>query len=130
MEVRKVVLSSALACALGLFSSGAVYAQMEHTERTTEKTTTYSGTVSEVNPSSSTIILRSESSSAPQTYTYNKETIFTDDTGKVVSYDAIKDSPVTIQYTRDGDRMMVTKVVKEPTTVQRKTTTTTTTSGD
>lgn len=126
MQVRKVMLSSALACALGLFTTGAVYAQIEHTERTTEKTTTYRGTVTEVNPSSSTIILRSESSSAPTTYTYNKETVFTDDHGNVVSYDTIKDSPVTIQYTRDGDRMIVTKVMKEPTTVRKETTTTTT----
>ncbi len=128
MDFRKAIVSSALTCALG-FGVTAAYAQMEHTERTTEKTTTYSGTVSEVNPSASTIILRSESSSVPQTYTYNKETIFTDDTGKVVSYDAIKDSPVTVQYTRDGDRMIVTKVVKQP-SVERKTTTTTTTTGN
>jgi hypothetical protein len=123
MDFRKAIVSSAVACALG-FGVTVASAQMT---TTTEKTTTYSGTVSEVNPSASTIILRSESSSAPQTYTYNKETIFTDDTGKVVSYDAIKNSPVTIQYTRDGDRMIVTKVVKQPTTVERKTTTTTTT---
>lgn len=125
MDFRKAIVSSALACTLGLGVTAA-YAQMEQRTTTTEKTTTYSGTVSEVNPSASTIILRSESSSAPQTYTYNKETIFTDDAGKVVSYDAIKDSPVTIQYTRDGDRMIVTKVVKQP-SVERKTTTTTTT---
>jgi len=127
MDFRKAIVSSTLACTLGLGVTAA-YAQMEQ-RTTTEKTTTYSGTVSEVNPSASTIILRSESSSVPQTYTYNKETIFTDDAGKVVTYDAIKDSPVTIQYTRDGDRMIVTKVVKQP-SVERKTTTTTTTTGD
>jgi hypothetical protein len=105
----------------GLLTAASVNADMT----TTEKTTTYTGTVSEVNPSASTIILRSESSSAPQTYTYNKETVFTDDQGKIVSYDAIKDSPVTVTYTRDGDRMIVTKVTKAPSTVRRETTTTT-----
>lgn len=55
-----------------------------------------------------------------------KETIFTDESGKVVSYETIKDSPVTVQYTRDGDRMIVTKVMKQP-TVRKETTTTTTT---
>ena len=105
----------------GLLSAASVNADMT----TTEKTTTYTGTVSEVNPSASTIILRSESSTAPQTYTYNKETVFTDDQGKIVTYEAIKDSPVTVTYTRDGDRMIVTKVTKAPSTVRRETTTTT-----
>ena len=105
----------------GLLTAASVNADMT----TTEKTTTYTGTVSEVNPSASTIILRSESSSAPQTYTYNKETVFTDDQGKIVTYEAIKDSPVTVTYTRDGDRMIVTKVTKAPSTVRRETTTTT-----
>ena len=105
----------------GLLTAASVHADMT----TTEKTTTYTGTVSEVNPSASTIILRSESSSAPQTYTYNKETVFTDDQGKIVTYEAIKDSPVTVTYTRDGDRMIVTKVTKAPSAVRRETTTTT-----
>jgi len=106
----------------GLLTAASVNADMT---TTTEKTTTYQGTVSEVNPSASTIILRSESSTAPQTYTYNKETVFTDDQGKIVTYEAIKDSPVTVTYTRDGDRMIVTKVTKAPSTVRRETTTTT-----
>jgi hypothetical protein len=118
MKVGRILVVPALALAIGL--AGSATAQM-----VTEKTTTYKGTVTEVNPSSSTIILRSESSTAPTTYTYNKETIFTDDAGKVVTYDALKDSPVTIQYTRDGDRMIVTRVTKEPTTVRKETTTTT-----
>lgn len=126
MKLARTLLVPAVALALGAMSAAPVLADMEKTTTTTtEKTTTYQGTVSEVNPSSSTIILRSESASAPTTYTYNKETIFTDDTGKVVTYDAIKDSPVTVTYTRDGDRMIVTKVTKNP-TVKKETTTTTT----
>lgn len=78
---------------------------------TTTKSTTYSGTVSEVDPSSSTIILRSETASAPTKYVYTKETIFTDPQGHTVSYDTIKNTPVTVYYTRDGDRMIVSKVV-------------------
>lgn len=120
MKIRASLISG-LALA-GLVAAGTVDAQVV----TTQKTTTYTGTVSEVDPSSSTIILRSESAPQPQTYTYNKETIFTDESGKVVSYETIKDSPVTVQYTRDGDRMIVTKVIKQP-TVRKETTTTTTT---
>ena len=124
-KLGRALLVPSMALALGAMSASTVLADMEKTTTTTEKTTTYQGTVSEVNPSSSTIILRSESSSAPTTYTYNKETIFTDDAGKVVTYEAIKDSPVTVTYTRDGDRMIVTKVTKNP-TVKKETTTTTT----
>lgn len=58
----------------------------------------------------STIILKSETKSAPTTYTYNKETVFVDSQGKIVTYETVKDSPVTVSYVRDGDRMIVTKV--------------------
>ena len=114
------VLVSALALA-GLVTAASVNA-----DTITEKTTTYSGTVTEVNPSSSTIILRSQTSSAPTTYTYNKETVFVDPSGNVVSYDVIKDSPVTVSYRQEGDRMIVTKVEATGPRVQRRETTTTT----
>jgi len=88
---------------------------------TTTQTTTYSGTVSEVDPSSSTIVLKSETTTAPQKYVYTKETIFTDPAGHTVSYDTIKNTPVTVYYTREGDRMIVSKVVttKPVTTTER-----------
>src|SRR5215510_2421372 len=106
MKLGRVMLASTLALSLGLATAATSSADMT----TTEKTTTYQGTVTEVNPSSSTIVLRSETSSAPTTYTYNKETVFTDDAGKIVTYEALKDQPVTVTYTRDGDRMIVSKV--------------------
>jgi hypothetical protein len=121
MRIRRASLASALALA-GILMVSTADAQM-----VTEKTTTYRGTITEVNPSSSTIIMRSEPSAPATTYTYNKETVFVDDAGKIVTYEALKDSPATITYTRDGDRMIVTKVLKEPGTVRKETTTTTTT---
>jgi hypothetical protein len=78
---------------------------------TTEKTTTYKGTVSEVDPGSSTIIVKSETATAPTKYTYTKETVFTDSQGHVVTYEAVRNAPVTVYYTQDGDRTIVTKVV-------------------
>lgn len=120
MKRSSSVLLSALALA-GLMGTASV-----HADTITEKTTTYTGTVTELNPSSSTIILRGEAA-APSTYTYNKETVFVDETGKVVSQETLRNSPVTVTYTRDGDRMIVTKVMKQPTTVRKETTTTTTT---
>src|SRR3954467_10306175 len=108
MKVTRSLLAPSLVLALGV--AAPVMAQMDtmqKTTTTTEKTTTYKGVVSDVNPSASTIILRSEGSSAPRTYTYNKETVFVDPQGNVVSYDVIKDSPVTVSYRQEGDRMIV-----------------------
>jgi len=106
---------AAMAGALALGSTllvGAATAEMtEHSSVTTEKSTTYSGTVSDIDPSSSTITLRSETATAPTKYTFTKETVFADPQGHVVSYDAIRNAPVTVYYTRDGDRMVVSKVV-------------------
>ena len=126
MKVTRLLLAPSLALALGI--AAPVMAQMDTTTTTTtEKTTTYKGVVSEVNPSASTIILRSEGASAPRTYTYNKETVFVDPQGKVVSYDTIKDSPVTLSYRTEGDRMIVTKVEATGPRIQHRETTTTTT---
>ena len=76
-----------------------------------ETTTRYSGTVSRVDPGSSTIILQSEGATAqPTTYTYNKQTTFVDDTGKTVTYEEIRNKPVTVYYTAQGDTMVVSKV--------------------
>ncbi len=124
MTFGRVMLAPTLALSLGLATAAPLRADM--VEKTTERTTTYQGTVTEVNPSSSTIVLRSETATAPSTYTYNKETMFVDDQGKTVTYETIKDSPVTVTYTRDGDRMIVTKVTKQP-SVRKETKTTTTT---
>lgn len=106
-----VTTAGALAFASVLVIGGAAVAEMSEHTTTTEKTTTYSGTVSEIDPSSSTITIRSESTTAPTKYTFTKETVFSDPQGHVVSYEAMRNSPVTVYYTRDGDRMIVSKVV-------------------
>ena len=96
----------------------------------TEKTTTYRGTVTQVDPGSSTIILRSDQAGdAPQTYSFTEKTTFVDENGNVVSRETIRNQPVTVTYSREGDRMIVTKVVvSRPAgggrTIQRKETTT------
>jgi len=120
---------AAMAGALALGSTFLVStatAEMNERSVTTEKTTTYSGTVSEVDPSSSTITIRSETAPAPTKYVFTKETVFADPQGHVVSYDAIRNTPVTVYYTREGDRMIVSKVVttKPVVTEHRETTTT------
>ena len=127
MKLKRSMLAPSVVLALGI--AAPAFAQMDtmqKTTTTTEKTTTYKGVVSEVNPTSSTIILRSEPSAPPKTYTYTKETVFVDPQGQVVTYDVIKDSPVTVSYRQEGDRMIVTKVEATGPRIQHKETTTTT----
>lgn len=94
---------------VGLFGSVAVGLAADTI--ITEKTTSYSGVVSEINPSSSTIILTSETAPAPVTYNFTKETAFVDAQGNVVSYETIRNSPVTVEYTQEGERTIVKRVV-------------------
>jgi hypothetical protein len=108
MKMNKFLTSVSFGLALGLMASTA---SAESTVTTT-KSTTYSGIVSEMNPSSSTIILKSEGSAAPVTYNYTKETTFVDSTGKTVSSEAILNSPVTVEYTTEGGRTIVKRVVQ------------------
>ncbi len=94
------------------------------------RTTTTSGTVSEFGPGR--IVIRSESEKLPLDYTYTKTTTYVDEAGAPVSMETVKSGlPVTVYYTRDGDRMIANKVVvrrmappEGGTIVQEKTTTT------
>lgn len=107
--MKRFTSTLSLALALGLL--GGATASSAEQITTTEKTTTYSGVVSEVNPTTSTIILKSEKGPAPVTYTYTKETTFVDADGKVVSYETIRNLPVTVEYSKDGERTVVRRVV-------------------
>jgi len=111
---KSTIVTFAGALALGsiVAASQVAVADMMEKSTTTTQSTTYSGTVSDVDPSSSTIILKSESSAAPVTYTYSKETTFVDAAGKTVSPDVIMNSPVTIEYSNDAGRTVVRRVVQ------------------
>ncbi|HYC55402.1 MAG TPA: hypothetical protein VEL28_10770 [Candidatus Binatia bacterium] len=76
----------------------------------TTKTTTYSGTVSEINPGSSTMILKSETSPTPVTYSFTPQTVFVDSAGNTVTVDAIRSKPVNVEYITEGDKTVVRKV--------------------
>ena len=104
-----------LVLAFGLF--GSVPVGLADTVVT--KTTTYSGVVSEINPTTSTIILKSEKAPAPVTYNTTKETVFVDAQGNVVSSETIRNAPVTVEYIKEGDRTIVRRVVV--TTTQKQT---------
>jgi hypothetical protein len=120
-------LSLAILAAFSIGLSGAAVAQ------TSVTTTTSTGTISEFSPD--TIVVRSETSTAPVRYSYSKTTTYVDETGAPVSMELVKSGlPVTVYYVKEGDRMVANRVVvrKQTTTtapaaVEEKKSTTTTT---
>ena len=107
---------------------------------TTTTTSSADGTVTEFTPGSDTVVLRSETSSAPVSYSYSKSTTVVDQNGDPVDISVVKSGvPVHVFYDHDGDRMVARKiivqrvttapdaVVQQPAVIQKETTTTTTT---
>jgi len=101
-------------------------------QTSTVTTTETAGTISEYSPDA--IVVRSETSSSPNRYSYTEKTTYVDDTGAAVSRETVKSGlPVTVYYTREGDRMIANKVVVRKTTttgrsgIEEKQTTTKTT---
>ena len=116
----KKVMPLVVALAVLIMPCG-LFAQQEKVTVETVTTET-AGTISEVRPD--TIVIRTETSSSPISYSSTKTTTYVDETGAPVSIKTVTSGlPVTVYYTREGDRMIANKVVI------RKTTTTTTGSG-
>lgn len=111
MKMNRIASTVSFGLALGLMTGVAAGTASAETV-TTSKTTTYSGVVSEVNPTSSTIILKSETSPTPVTYQYTKETSFVDSKGNVVTYETIRNSPVTVEYSTEGGQTVVRRVIQ------------------
>jgi hypothetical protein len=90
------------------------------------------GTVTELVPDA--ISVRTEETAAPVRYTFTKTTEYVDEAGNRVSREIVKNgAPVTIRYVKDGDHLVVNRVIvrrqtaPEPDAVVTKKTTTTTT---
>jgi len=143
--MRRIVISTLVGLAL------AVSAGAQVTQETTT-TTSYSGTVSSLSPSSSTIIMKPGTSVPPGTslpagtslppgtsvppgtrYVYTEHTEWQDSSGNTVPREAVQNQPVTVYYEKQGDQMVVTKVITQKTqtqpapVIEKRTTTTTTT---
>jgi len=131
------LLAGGVACALALSTA---LAQDTSTTTTTSGSTGVttstsstlngSGTITAYTPGSDYITFRSETSAEPVKYYYTKSTTLVDPEGKTVEWSMLKpDMPVTYTYTKDGDRMVITKVtLTKPVSYYKKETTTTTTS--
>ncbi len=96
---------------------------------TSTSTLNGSGTITAYTPGSDYIMFRTESSTTPVKYYYTTKTVLVDPEGRTVEWSALKpDMPVTYTYTKEGDRMVVTKVtLAKPLSSYEKIETTTTT---
>ncbi len=98
---------------------------------TETSTTTSAGTISTYTPGTDYITFRTTTDTAPVRYYYSKDTTILDPDGRTVTWSAVRpDLPATVYYTRDGERMVVRKIVlSKPAgaVIEKKETTTTTT---
>jgi hypothetical protein len=126
----------AVACSLGVVTAMAQTSTTVTTKdaaagtTTTEtSTTTSTGTISTYTPGTDYITFRTSTDAAPVRYYYSKDTTILDPEGRTVTWSAVRpDLPATVYYTRDGDRMIVRKIMlSKPIVTEKETTTTTTT---
>ena len=115
----------------GVFLAGAictwsvnVKAQEAVTETHTTSVTN-AGTITQFTPGGE-IIVRGETGVAPVPYVVTKKTVYVDEAGNPVSVERISSgAPVTVNYVREGDRMIASRVVvRGPAVEERRTTTT------
>src|SRR5213596_2179023 len=130
------ILAAGVACAAAL---GMALAQTTTTTTTTDPvtgttttqatTTSAAGTIVTYTPDSDYITFRTAPDVAPVRYYYTSDTTIVDPEGHTVTWSAVRpDMPATVYYTRDGERMVVRKIVlSKPTVTEKETTTTTTT---
>jgi hypothetical protein len=88
------------------------------------------GTITTYTPGSDYISFRTETTAEPVKYYYTKKTTVVDSDGKTVEWSALRPNlPVRYEYVKEGDRMVVSKVVvtKPLATWEKKESTTTTT---
>ncbi len=137
--MKQTTLARILAVACGLVAVTAL-AQTSTTVTTTKDaaagteviettTTSAAGTITTYTPGTDYVTFRAGTTSTPVRYYYTRDTSILDPEGHVVTWSAVRpDVPATFYYLREGDRMIVRKIVlNKPTVIQKETTTTTTT---
>jgi hypothetical protein len=105
--------------------SGQVFAQ------TTTTVTTTNGAFTEYTPGTQTVVVKSETGSAPVRYTLNKQTTIVDESGAPVAIERISPgSPISVQYAGTGERQVASRIVvhrpASAAVTEQETTTTTT----
>lgn len=105
MNTKMTTLGAALLAISCLWSSQTL-------AQTSTTVTTTNGAFTEYVPGSETMVVRSESGSSPLRYSVTKQTTIVDEAGAPVGIDRISPgSPLSIQYTGSGDRLVASRVV-------------------
>src|SRR5205085_1051868 len=127
----------AVACSMGVVTAMAQTSTTVTTKDaaagttvTETNTTSSAGTITTYTPGTDYITFRTGGTTgAPVRYYYSKDTTILDPEGRTVTWSAVRpDLPATVYYVKEGDRMLVRKIVlSKPTVVEKETTTTTTT---
>src|SRR5262249_11495606 len=105
---------------LALYAPSALGDELQQQKKTTTTTTTTttnsSGTVSSFSPDQ--IVIRTSPTANPLMYQFEESTTFVDEAGNPVERTQITSArPVTVYYSKHGDKMVDPKVVvKKPTT--------------
>jgi len=134
MKTNITKLGAAL-LAMGLcFAPTAAFAQ------TSTTVTTTNGAFTEYVPNSETVVVRTETSTAPLRYTVTKQTTIVDESGAPIAIERIAPgSQLAVDYSGSGERLVASRIVVRrpatvtapvttvPATTERQTTTTTTT---
>jgi hypothetical protein len=110
---------------LALYAPSALGDELQQQKKTTTTTTTTtttnsSGTVSSFTPDQ--LVIRTSPSASPLTYEFQETTTFVDEAGNPVERTEITSgAPVTVYYSKSGDKMVATKIVvkKSTTTMPR-----------
>ena len=136
--MKETTLAKIMAVACGLVAVTAM-AQTSTTVTTTKdaaagtavaetSTVSAAGTIATYTPGSDYIMFRG-TTGAPVRYYYGKDTTILDPEGRTVTWSAVRpDLPATVYYVKEGDRMLVRKIVlSKPIVTEKETTTTTTT---
>jgi hypothetical protein len=140
--MKQTRLAKILTVACGLVAVTA-FAQTSTTVTTTKdaaagtavaetSTTSATGTITTYTPGTDYISFRAGTTGTPVRYYYTKDTSVLDPEGHVVTWSAVRpDLPATVYYVREGDRMIVRKIMlSKPTVIQKETTTTTTSTNE
>ena len=119
----KIVKIGAALLAIGL----CVWSTQAYAQGTTTTVTTSKGAFTEYVPGSETVVVKGETNAAPLRYVVTKQTTVVDESGAPVTLERIPaGSPLSIQYTGTGDRLVASRIiVQKPVTTQETTTTTT-----
>lgn len=123
-----LIIGAAMAC-LSMTAATEVRAQQAVVRTTTTRNL---GTISEFGPDE--MVIHSETAPDPIRYGFTKTTRYVDEDGVPVTIEQVKTGmPVTVEYSRVGDRLVASRVIVRRTVtpngtiIEKKTTTTTTT---